>query len=739
MLLECPDANDGVLDCRHLLTAVSIKVAFGPEIASSERGTLNCSGLLADGSVSRLKLREMDPPNDLLQSGDLRFEIPLHYLNDLSDKSKLHMALLVDGVHITGSAVFSVLTLSKSSEVVSPVSVHPLYFYNHTPTSFSLLINYHDPLIKFRVVYGRDDDWPNLKGERETNSKIITIEELQPGTRYFVIVFVVTSNGEKELPEGVTSTLRASELPDAPTDLTARPSSYAVALTWNASALATSYRVRYGYPNGPIIDTLTFTTTTATIGGLNSSTAYRFDLRAENAAGESSPVFTTATTLQVPAAPLDLRASPAILTMDLTWSASAGANRYNVRYGLEPGGTPEGVTVNSTSHQLTGLSKNTLYFVAVTAVNANGESLATRITQKTLDGPQIPSRPWPLHKIVTLDTAEIFWPGSTTRNFEVAYGLEDKHPEVIDRQTTQSLRHTIKYLAPDTRYFVEVRAFNESGYSEPGPIGVVTGPDLTQPRGLRNPGRTFSEAWLKWESPEDVSYLIDYEITCPRREPVRTTALQHILTDLIPAKEYTFKIQPRRIEGPVPALPVFIQVITHDRVPPTKPGNLKLTASTQGNATLSWRASADNVGVTGYQMRRNGGAWVAVSGTSHSVTGLIEGVVERFEVRAMDAAGNWSIPAGVSNKKEPPSAPQNFRYSQLGLMSILEWDAPIDTTDISNYEIVLTGPQGGTRGYSTVYRALTTLLLPRTRYDVRITARNADGESPPLIAEMTTN
>lgn len=380
-----------------------------------------------------------------------------------------------------------------------------------------------------------------------------------------------------------------------------------------------------------------------------------------------------------------------------------------------------------------------MYFVEVSAANANGESLATRITEKTLDGPPIPSRPGTLHTLVTFDKVRVSWGPPQAPNYELAYGLVDKYPEVIGRQTTEHLTDTIKYLAPDTRYFIEVRGFNASGYSEPSSAEVTIGPDMTQPRGLHNPGRTFSESWVKWERPEDHSYLIDYEITCPGREPVRTTALEHIFTDLIPEKEYTFKIQPRRIEGPAPALPVSIQVVTHDRVPPTRPGELKLTASTQGNATLGWRASEDNVGVTGYQVRRNDGAWVAVSETSHPVTGLIEGVAERFEVRARDAAGNWSITAGVSSRKQAaPSAPRNFRYSQPGLLPILEWDAPTDMMDETGYRIILTGPQGGELHYSSIDTILKPLLLAKTRYGVRITAQNAAGESLPLIAEMTT-
>jgi len=393
-VLECPEANDGVLDCRDRLTAVSIKIESRPELALGENATLNCSGILVDGSVSRLKLREAQPLNDSSHNGDLRFEIPLHYLNDLSDNSKLHLTLLIDDVQAISSAVFNVLTLMRPSEVLTPLSPLPLYFDSHTPTSFRVISMYNYPYIKFEVEYGRDDDWPNLIGEFESVSKAYTITGLQPQTRYFVNVRVKI-NGEDDVNfrEATTETQRAWELPDAPTGLSARPASYTVGLTLKESALARDYPVCHGYsPAVPVTDPIPFFPPGATISGLRSNTAYYFDLRAYNAAGDSGAVSTTATTLQVPAPPANVSATPAILTMDLTWSPSTGANSYIVQHGLEPGGAPQAVTVYSTSYQLTGLSKNTLNYVLVSAIIENGSSFPIPISQKTPEGPHQPPR-----------------------------------------------------------------------------------------------------------------------------------------------------------------------------------------------------------------------------------------------------------------------------------------------------------------------------------------------------------
>ncbi|GJF30949.1 hypothetical protein KNE206_36490 [Kitasatospora sp. NE20-6] len=82
-----------------------------------------------------------------------------------------------------------------------------------------------------------------------------------------------------------------------------------------------------------------------------------------------------------------------------------------------------------------------------------------------------------------------------------------------------------------------------------------------------------------------------------------------------------------------------------DTVPPTAPGGLHTTAVTDTTAALAWTASTDNVGVTGYRVRRITGGTPAVVGTApgtataYTVTGLTAATAYAFDVQALDAAG----------------------------------------------------------------------------------------------------
>lgn len=80
----------------------------------------------------------------------------------------------------------------------------------------------------------------------------------------------------------------------------------------------------------------------------------------------------------------------------------------------------------------------------------------------------------------------------------------------------------------------------------------------------------------------------------------------------------------------------------NDTTPPSTPGTLSSSGVTSSSVNLSWGPSSDNVGVTGYEIYRNGTLATTVTGTSTTVTGLSGSTAYQFYVRARDAAGNRS-------------------------------------------------------------------------------------------------
>ncbi|HSW79932.1 MAG TPA: Ig-like domain-containing protein [Candidatus Saccharimonadales bacterium] len=90
--------------------------------------------------------------------------------------------------------------------------------------------------------------------------------------------------------------------------------------------------------------------------------------------------------------------------------------------------------------------------------------------------------------------------------------------------------------------------------------------------------------------------------------------------------------------------------VTVDNAAPSTPSNLQMTSNTFTSITLSWTASSDNVGVTGYRVSRNGTVLTTTSGSSFSYidSGLTASTTYSYSVVALDAVGNASPAATLS-------------------------------------------------------------------------------------------
>ena len=79
-----------------------------------------------------------------------------------------------------------------------------------------------------------------------------------------------------------------------------------------------------------------------------------------------------------------------------------------------------------------------------------------------------------------------------------------------------------------------------------------------------------------------------------------------------------------------------------DTQAPSTPTGVSASNITTTTATVSWNASSDNVGVTGYELFSNGTSIGTTAGTSVNITGLTPNTNYTIGVRAFDAAGNNS-------------------------------------------------------------------------------------------------
>ena len=107
-----------------------------------------------------------------------------------------------------------------------------------------------------------------------------------------------------------------------------------------------------------------------------------------------------------------------------------------------------------------------------------------------------------------------------------------------------------------------------------------------------------------------------------------------------------------------------------DGTPPSAPSDLSATASSAFSVDLSWTAAMDNVGIAGYDIRRDGAPLATVTGTSYTDVGAVAASTYSYEVRARDTSGNasnWTAPVSVTTPSAPiPVFADGFESGDLG-------------------------------------------------------------------------
>lgn len=92
-----------------------------------------------------------------------------------------------------------------------------------------------------------------------------------------------------------------------------------------------------------------------------------------------------------------------------------------------------------------------------------------------------------------------------------------------------------------------------------------------------------------------------------------------------------------------------------DTTAPSVPTNVVAASTTHSSVSLTWSASTDNIGVTGYDVLRSNVVVGSTASTSFTVTGLSPSTTYTFAIRAKDAAGNLSAasqPVSVTTDAE---------------------------------------------------------------------------------------
>ena len=546
-----------------------------------------------------------------------------------------------------------------------------------------------------------------------TSSTNFSFSGLQNGTSYTSSVRARDATGNwSSISNLSVSTLSDTEAPSTPTNLLAgQISQTSFSLSWNASTDNVAVERYQLFSNGNPVATVQGTTFALT--GLTASTSYSVSVIAIDAAGNSSSsALVTVTTLAIPdntppSVPSSLVASIITETsFTLSWTAStdnSGVALYEVyRNGVAI------ATTTSTNLNVTSLQPNTLYYMSVRArdTSDNWSALSTTLGVNTLQNPASlcnvsiqnsgfssgtsswsnwggfsvsggegiagPAQGGFAQVIANMTAGRTYTLTAKARlSNNPSYATIGMHfrnstgttlldvKTVVTGTTTSSF--TVSSIAPTNTTSIQVYVWKS------GTVGEIIVDDFclnetggtpdnqapSVPSGLSATSISQTSFILNWTASTDNVAVTGYEVFRNNTSVGTTTSTSLNVNGLSSSTSYSMTVRARDAAGNWSAQSSAINVTTSspvvDTQAPSVPTNLSATSISQTSFVLSWTTSTDNIGVTGYEVFRNGTSLGTTSSISFNVNGLVASTSYSMAVRARDAAGNWSAQSSSIN------------------------------------------------------------------------------------------
>jgi len=253
-------------------------------------------------------------------------------------------------------------------------------------------------------------------------------------------------------------------------------------------------------------------------------------------------------------------------------------------------------------------------------------------------------------------------------------------------------------------------ASRESGSTSPTLVVETDAvPDTTPPTAPGNlavTAVTTSSLSISWAASTDNVGVAGYDVYADNgyagdARTGSTTTTSYTVSSLSCGTSYTISVAAFDGSGNYSSPTSLIAATSPcpDTVAPTTPTTLIATGATPSSISLSWGASFDNVGVSGYDVYKNGNKVASTVGTTYAVGSLSCATTYTLGVAAYDAAGNHSPVTTVkaattacAGDALPPTAPTNLTVTATGATTLsLSWSPATDNVGVTGYGVYVNG------------------------------------------------
>ncbi len=274
-------------------------------------------------------------------------------------------------------------------------------------------------------------------------------------------------------------------------------------------------------------------------------------------------------------------------------------------------------------------------------------------------------------------------------------------------------------------------------------VGADSVPPTT-PGSLTATAGTGGSIQLSWTASTDDVALKGYRVSRDGAvlKTVTPDTLTYSDTNLTQGVTYTYSVAAVDTSNNVSA-PAVVSRQLPDTTPPSAPTNVTAVKTGPRTVSLSWTAATDNGVVAGYRVRRDGVRLADPTGTSFVDSTVVDGYSYRYEVRAVDAAGNLgpvtaAVPSPISLPDvTPPTAPGSASLvAPTSTSTSLSWTPATDNVAVTGYRVLRDGVAVKTLAASVTSFGETS--LKAGTYQYAVVAFDAAGNvGPPFALSVT--
>jgi chitodextrinase len=220
----------------------------------------------------------------------------------------------------------------------------------------------------------------------------------------------------------------------------------------------------------------------------------------------------------------------------------------------------------------------------------------------------------------------------------------------------------------------------------------------TTPLNLTNTNTTTTGTTLQWQASSDAYGVTGYDIYKGGVYLATTLNLSYGVTGLVAGTAYSFTVKAKDAAGNFSNASNILSVTTPatvDTIAPTQPTNLTASEITTNSLKLTWTAATDNVGVSRYNIYKNGvkigEAIPWLSGLlEFNVNGLFAGSSYSFYVTAQDAAENVSVASASVSATTLANSTSSYFYEGFYLQGDQQHSNGGSVTYVNSFGVTVT-------------------------------------------------